>query len=755
MSYIQHPYLSGKVIRDSNPLFRYFPPIPAEVHASWLEKELNLSAPGWVMDPFGTSPFLSLQLAQKGYRVLTSCNNPIVIFMMRILAKAPGAMAFKGALSELSKIRRGDEWLDQHLNNLYNTECPVCNQTANALLYIWKKGDIVPDSCSYHCGHCGANGEKQCDQKDYKILSQIGSAKLHRARAIQRVTEIHSKIEQDVEQILENYLPRPLYFITTLINKIEGGSIPEERKELLYALILTVCDQGNTLWSHPTVRAQPKQLITPPSFKEFNLWNALESSIDLWVGQETAVKIFNFPETPGTEGGLCLFSNRLRSIESLPVSITPKAAICIFPRPTQAFWTLSALWSGWLWGKDGAAPLISSFERKRYDWSWLDNALVSILSHLSHLLKPDTPVFGMLSEMDPGFIFSSIHAASISGFKLNASALNEDDELIQLWWKNNRDIRPGNQDLISELQNSITSYLSQTAEPVSYIKLFTNTLLDTTFNQSINSLKPGNNVSLLKRFQSEFENCISSDQSITRFPVDNPNLESCMWGLKFPPEVMSLSDHVEIEVVNFLNRSPLQVFSRIEDHIFEHFPGLATPSREFINTCLDSYAEEVTALPGFPGKWILHTRENPAKRKVDIQEIIKALTVIGTRIGFHIADQNPLSWINQNGDAEYMFYIMASSIISRYVYAPGKPALHRMIVLPGSRSKLLSFKLQNNLNLSRLVEEGNWRFIKFRHMRELTQKNHLSPALWLDLIKLDQPMWEDAVQLNIFPDNSM
>ena len=754
MSYHQHPYLYGEISRDMDPLFRYFPPNPLGVYSGWLKNELHLKPPDWVIDPFGTSPFLSLELAQNGFSVFTASNNPIINFMIRILAQAHGEFEFKAALSELSKIRRGDEWLDQHLKSLYLTQCPQCSQSAIAMSYIWKKGEPFPDNCTFHCDSCGAAGEKPCNQKDIDKLNQLGSDKLHRARALLRVTDLNSNIKDDVDQILDSYQTRPLYFITTLINKIEGSSILQERKDLLQALILTICDQGNTLWGYPTVRNRPKQLGTPSTFREYNLWTALEDAINLWTGQPHPVEFEIYPNLPGEKGGICLYANRLKSIDSLPTDLLPRAAICIFPRPNQAFWTLSALWSGWLWGKEAAAPMINAFDRKRYDWNWLDNALSSTLSPLNALLPPETPVFCMLSEMDPGFIMASIHAATTSGFNLEAAALNEEDQLVQVWWKNGKFHLPQGQSPSSILHNAIISYLSQTAEPVSYIKLFSHTLLETAAAQNLNGYINKNNQTLLKTFQNDFNKLVEYDTQIIRYPSDSINPESASWGLIKPVESLSVSDQVEMELVNFLKHNPLQEYATIIEHLYEYFPGLSTPSREYIKVCLDSYAEEVNALPGFPGKWQLHSREIPTIRKADIQDIIDILTHIGTQAGFTIDDHNPLAWINANGEREYVFYIMASAIISRFMFLHNKEANNRLFVLPGSRSKLLSYKLQSDQHLSGLVEKGNWRFMKFRHIRTLSQKQNLSLETWINFIKLDPPMWEDAVQLTIFPGKS-
>jgi len=720
-----------------------------------LKNEINLKSPGWVIDPFGVSPFLSLELAQNGYSVLTASNNPIINFMIRVLARAPGESDFKAALSELSRIRRGDEWLDQHLMNLYTTECPQCGQPARSLFFTWKKGENLPESCMYECDFCHSGGKKPCDLKDFEKINQLGSNKLHRARALQRVTGLHSSIEEDVNQVLENYLSRPLYFITTLINKIEGSAIPAERKELLHALTLSICDQGNTLWGYPSVRSRPKQLITPPSFKEFNLWAALEDSIKFWIGQRTPVNLVTFPESPGKSGGICLYTNRLKSIPALPDEISPEAAICVFPRPNQAFWTLSAVWSGWLWGKEAASPMKAVFERKRYDWSGLDSALSSTLVHLSRLIPQATPVFSMVSELDPGFIVASLHAANNAGFDLESAALNEEDGLMQIWWKTGHVSGSSIQNIPALLEKSVTHYLSQSAEPVSYLKLFSNTLLETAHDRILTLYKIKNNQNLLKSIQTDFDKILISNRRLIKYPPDCANLESAAWGIQSSVHAMTISDNVEMEIVNFLNHHPLQEYGRIENDIFEHFPGLLTPSHEFINFCLNSYAVEVNPLPGFPGEWQLHSRENPSTRKMDLQDMISILIKVGTQAGFQVSDHNPLTWMNTKGEQEYVFYIIASSIISRYVYSPVKEARNRIIVMPGSRSRLLAYKLENDLNLADAVKLGGWKFMKFRHIRALSHKENITPKMWADLIGLDPPVWDDAVQLTIFPHESV
>jgi hypothetical protein len=751
MSYHQQIYLDSNIITSSEALFRYLPAYPAGVFPAWVKNEVKLTKGEWIIDPYCATPFTALELALEGYRVLMVSNNPIVNFWVETLSQAPSDSVFKAALSELSKIRRGDEWLDHHLNSIYTIQCPFCNQNIPALSFLWKKGDSYPYSCLYRCNNCQNEGEKPCTQDDFDKINSIGNDKLNRARALQRVVDLNSDIKEDVLESLENYLARPLYFITTLINKIEGSVIPLDRKKLLYALILSACDYGNSLWGYPAGRNHPKQLITPPVFKENNLWLSLENSIKTWCRQVKPVELTRYPQIPGPSGGICLYQGKLKSISAFPDLIQPKAIACMFPRPNQAFWTLSALWSGWLWGREAVAPLKNTLERKRYDWNWLDNALLGSLHHLNTLLPAQTPLFSILSELDPGFISAALRATSSSGFSLKSAALNEEDEIFQIYWESGPDIHPAESSSFeNSLRQATTSFLSQNVEPVSYLRLLSHALLEVCDNKSIVKIKPKNSISPIRLIQSSFDTLLTTSSTIIRFQQEHTGLEASMWGLRKPLETLSLTDHIEMDIVNNLQKKPLQTMDEIQHQVFEQFPGLLTPSKELITTCLQSYAEEASPLPGFPGKWQLHSREQPSARKKDIDIVIDILSRIGILMGYKVADHNPLLWIATDGLIDFVYYVMASSIISRYIYAPETRARNHIIVLPGSRSRLLAYKLNKDPNLARLVHENDWKFMKFRHIRALDLKQNLTIEKWLSLIQLDPPLWEEATQISIF-----
>ena len=125
----------------------------------------------------------------------------------------------------------------------------------------------------------------------------------------------------------------------------------------------------------------------------------------------------------------------------LPEEIGPQAVVSGFPRPNQAFWTLSVLWSGWLWGAEAALPLRNVLDRRRYDWNWHTSAIHNALAAVGWSIPAETPFFGLLPELAPGFLSAAVVAAVAAGFRLEGIAMRPDvsaradQELAQALWK--------------------------------------------------------------------------------------------------------------------------------------------------------------------------------------------------------------------------------------------------------------------------------------------------------------------------------
>ena len=148
--------------------------------------------------------------------------------------------------------------------------------------------------------------------------------------------------------------------------------------------------------------------------------------------------------------------------------------------------------------------------------------------------------------------------------------------------------------------------------------------------------------------------------------------------------------------------------------------------------------------------WRLAGQEQPAARRGDLKSAATLLARLAEVLGYQAMGEDPIHWQDKNGKPAYLFFVMASSQISRYVLEPQPVPVSRcVLVLPGGRSTLLNLKLRRDPRLNAAVESG-WHILKFRHLRQLAGMANLTHALWEELLDGDPPRWEEATQIAMF-----
>ena len=283
----------SKPDRDA-PLERYLPPVHSKVVSSWLLE--NIPAGSWVIDPFGFSPDLLCEAAQNGYKVLVSINNPITRFILELRCHSPKASDFQAAIALLASSMVGRDRLEPHIKSLYETVCEGCGRSIQVTAFIWKRNATAPSGRIYTCPHCGDSGERSTTQFDFEKASQFAKHGLHWARALERVSPLHDPDRRHVEEALGVYLPRAIYALVTIINKLTSIPPSDPNSRLLSALLLSAFDRANTLWPYPKARQRPKQLTIPPQFLEHNIWLAIETAAKIWACDEQGVLITKWPQ---------------------------------------------------------------------------------------------------------------------------------------------------------------------------------------------------------------------------------------------------------------------------------------------------------------------------------------------------------------------------------------------------------------------------------------------------------------------------
>lgn len=744
----EKPFLTGSSPAVPLPLARYLPLLPPGMVTRWLESGPPRGS--WLLDPFGAHPFLALEAARAGYRVLVASNNPILSFMLEVMANAPQKDSFEAALAALAASRRGEERLERHLESLYLTGCVSCSQLVQAQAFIWQRDQPHPIARIYRCPACGDEGERPITQADIDRLSLPGNDAMHRSRALARVIQDNAGDQRElVEEALKTYLPRPLYVLTTLINKTETLSLPADRKQLLTALWISVCDEANTLWQHPSVRPRPRLLTIPTQFRENNLWLAVENAIPSWIAQSGPVPIVRWPELPGPDGGISLYHGRIKSLLPLPEALQPAAIVTMVPRPNQAFWTLCALWSGWIWGREAVQPLQSALERRRYDWYWMTHALEATLTSVNRQLSEGTPLFASASELIPGYLLSLFIGPHAAGFTQQGLAFEPEQDIVQFWWRSSRaPAAPSKTNIRTVIQQAVRAHLLQRGEPAGYLVLFSVVLRALSsaglLPLQIKEVSPD----FLGRTQAVLAEILENRAEWLRYPGRSQAEESSLWWLVNPQDSQApLADRVEKEIVSQLIEHQQMTSVEIDQIINNQFPGLLTPPQDLIRACLQSYAEPA----GGQGQvWRLRAEDAPAERRADLKAARKLLAEIGARLGYLVNDEDILRWVEPNGKDAYHFFILASSMVSRFVLQPQPlPPRKCVLVLPGGRASLLSLKMRRDPHLNQAIESG-WRVLKYRHLRQLASRRGLTLNLWEELLDGDPPSWDEATQMTMF-----
>ena len=731
--------------------------------AHWVP--LHAPAGAWLLDPFGFSPRLILEAARAGYRVLVTVNNPITRFLLELAANPPSEIDFKAALAELETSKKGDERLGAHLQSLYLTPCESCGRDVQADSFLWRKGDDVPYAREYTCPHCQDSGERAANAQDIDRAEQIASTDgLHRSRAFERVAKLYDEDRTYAEEAIQYYLPRPLYFLTTVINRIDGLNLTPERRRALNALILVACDAGNTLWDHPPTRPRPKQLNIPGQFREHNLWIQLERGLSLWSETTSGVACEAWPRKLPESGGICIFEGRLKELaHEVKKEIPIAAVIGSIPRPNQAFWTLSALWAGWLWGREAVEPYKIALRRRRYDWAWNATALHAAFAHLFEILPLGTPFFGLMPEPEPPFLTSAITAASAAGFDLKSVAMRTEHDPVQVMWNRGeqlkREVNDANTDTV---RDAILSHLSERGEPASYLHVHAAGLIALAENHALKS-KTQEFDEAMRSTNAMIQSTLAEDDRFVHYS-SGERVDTGLWGIRnvilseaknlpSPGEDSpsahrpqsdtrdSLADRVEVAIVTFLQKNPESIYLEIENDLYPRFPGLLTPSKRMIYEVLDSYAQRTGAA------WTLRAEDAASARRTELNTITAMLDLVGKRLNFSTHQQDKVHVWEDHGKVAFAMYVLASALIGRALAETPYPPEQTIVVIPGGRAALIAYKEQRDPELAeRLLK---YRLVKYRLLRTLLEVPVLTRETFEEQIAGD-PLEKSKSQMIMF-----
>lgn len=727
------PFIRGEPPKSIYPLQTCLPAYRPQVISTWL-KQFS-SSKGIILCPFGSSPQVVLEAARSGFQILTSVHNPILRFLIESLAKPPSREDLSSALAILASSYKGKERLQPLILSLYETDCPQCGGKTSASSFTWSRITQEPVRKTCRCSSCGENTEGEISSDDIQKALDFQESSPTHARALTRVAAPDDPTRFQVENALGSYPPRSVYALFTVLNKLTGSNLPEKEINLLETLLLHAfyrCSQP--------LNPQTQDDELDEFYVEENAWFALEEALDVWCGEEDPLPVTTWPELPPQSGGICLFPGRIKELIPQLKDIRLQSVVMVFPKPTPSFWALSALWTGWLWGQEAAAPLRSILSIKNFDWPWMTKAIELTLSEIHDILPPGIPCFGLLPEIENNSLLAAISAASKAGFKLENIALDPDLLLGETEWISQKgifDLKTSVNDR-EIIRNAGFDMLQEAGEPKHTLSIYSAGI-----SRLVSEGFPGEDKDSDQYFPQllkDFEDNIAYRQGFLHYPQSEN-----WWHQELKLTSTPQSDQVEQKIVELLVKTNNPVPEQeIFQHIYHEFPSLLTPRGGLIQACLESYAQ---ITPDLNFNWRLKPNEDPVRRVQDLAEIEGLLNGIGDDLGYTISKKNApgrvvhLQWI-KNGSPNCSFFISASGLLSRLLDEINNSAEKRWIILPGSRAGLIHYKLKHDPPLAEIIDQG-WGLVKFRHIRRLAE---VRGSDFFDRLDLD-PFQSDSPQL--------
>lgn len=741
------PFLPAEETYVRYPLKRYLPIYHPGVISRWLSKD---AAPVEnVLDLLGSNPLYALEAAEKGYRVFQAQKNPILRLMTETLAKCFSETEYEKALHSLLDQEWHGEKLDAHIRNLYLTTCRNCGEQIEAEGFIWKKDAAQPTSVVSMCPHCGEGGVYPVDEADLARLYQIGNPAIYRSRAMQRCMIEKIDLQKNIEYALACYTPRALHVVVILFNAIDTLLISDDDLSMITAILLEVFDQATSLWHWPNRDFRPQQLSVPSIYFEKNIHHTFHQAIRTWVSFKKSCEVRSYPFIPDQSHSICLFD---RSTSSKLFSRQPNQQkyryFCVFPRPNQAFWVFSAIWSAWLFGKKTAEGMLSTLSRQRFGWFWFGQAISTTFSSISGEMQAEDRILGMCSAFTPSYFLAVLLGACDAGYQLDSCAFEKDANILQMTWQSVKNQKEENQPIQAEnagqqARQQLFGYLSERGEPANFRELFTVYCTTPVIHSAIFHALQGESSdyynSILSTLQTELEDSKQYQK------IGGSSAASGKWMLRDTSKLQeALDDRIERFIVDKVHQNAQLDFYDLYLELCEQFPGLLTPDRVYCKDCLESYASR-TNLHSL--MYVRDADEEPEKRKQDLEKIKALIEQTGNKLGVTVQNKDGLSWIDKNGKPLYRFYCDINTCFSIYMKThsfknDGVP----VIVFPASRSRLIQLKMKRNAYLQETLNK-NWHLVKFRHIRKIAVQEQFTLQAWQDILDIDPPLWDPPAQL--------
>ena len=395
------------------PVRRFQPALPQGL-ARFSRKD-GLQAP-LILDPIGACPQLIEDLVSQGYKVVVCAPNPVDRILLQFHFDPPTPEVIRSVYADLNLVRQEGQRLELHLQEMMAAKCGQCGKRVYCEKYTWNDDDNRLLTKSYNC-QCGYGGEFPVDQEDLALAQKWErSDGLHRSAVVALFSPLPGVDVSDIDQYLGIYSPRVLHSLNIFANRLQALFPEGEKAECAKLLFLFLADKCSGMWNPLEGQYRPRQVQCPPRRVELNVWQALKEVYNEMLRAERISGVAQYPDLPNA-AGVSVFAGSFRELAKTEKVPAFADVVTALPRPSQAYWVLSALWSRWILGCPTEEDFLVVLKRKRFDWAWYSEALLAIFKRLAnHNGRSGLSLSLFITETEPEFMVKVAYALVQAGF---------------------------------------------------------------------------------------------------------------------------------------------------------------------------------------------------------------------------------------------------------------------------------------------------------------------------------------------------
>jgi hypothetical protein len=208
-----------------------------------------------------------------------------------------------------------------------------------------------------------------------------------------------------------------------------------------------------------------------------------------------------------------------------------------------------------------------------------------------------------------------------------------------------------------------------------------------------------------------------------------------------------LCDRVEMVARRVLKDKQELTELEFANEVHARFPAPLTPDAELVATCLRAYGQETS-----PDRWQLREEDAPAARRAERQSIVEQLLRLGLNLGYETSARHPfdVAWFQRYEERAVFVVRWHAALCEALTLAPLPPDATPYLVIPGGRAELASYKLRHNPLWQQIVDDAGWRFIKYRHVRQLAEQPEVDEYALRTIIGLDPIVERETAQIPLF-----